>query len=340
MPSLLATLIVSLVVRSATPAALPLATGSLSPPARWHLSLRSRAGATAQSVRMSALRGGGEARAVQGRHELGSHGPIQTPDPTLEQAREIWIQAVDASPQDASLLFEYALFLQEDANDYLASEAMYKKVLRLEPSNAAALTNYATILSEHRGDLTGAESAFQLAVLINPNDGTALANYAALVLEKRHEPRRAQDLYLYSLQADPSNIATLYNYAVMLEEHVNDFSGASRLLQVALHIDPASRECRERLAAIERQRARRAGQKAAQQLRESGDGDGGVAESRRMQCVREFSAAGVERERQLFRAAVALDPSVTALPAPSRHAQQGGKGRREDGAGVLYEGRG
>lgn len=322
---LLATLLVCLVVSSAAPGSLPLATT--------HPVFRrfGRTRASARSMHISSMRGGVDAvpvrevNAVEGQHKVGSQKPVQS-EPTLEQAREIWMRAVDVSPQDASLLFEYALFLQEDANDWLGAEGMYKKVIRLLPDNAAALSNYGTILSDHRGDLASAESAFQLAILINPNDGTALANYAALVLEKRHEPRRAQELYLYALQADPSNIATLYNYAAMLVEHVHDLSGASRLLQIALHIDPASRDCRERLAAVERQRARRSGEKAAaaELLRWPAGGDGGTAEAPRMQCVRDFTEAGVERERRLFRAAIVLEPAVTALAVPCGCAEQEG----------------
>ena len=133
-----------------------------------------------------------------------------------------------------------------------------------------------------------------MALAIDPGDGTALANYAALVLEKRHEPGRVQE------HADPSNTATLYNYAAMLEDHVGDFKGASRMLQVALQIDPASRDIRGRLATVER---RRVMAKRARRRRQ-----GESRHAARRSATRE-GAAGVERERQLFRAAVLLEPS-------------------------------
>ncbi len=277
------------------------------------------------------LRGGGSASDSAGTERSGAAeglgavvGDVVPPDPvdpTLEEARDLWTRAVDASPQDAPLLLEYALFLQDDARDWLGAERIYKRVIGLQPRNAAALTNYATILSDHRQDLTSAESAFQLALAINPDDGTALANYAALLLEKRHEPRRAQDLYLHALHADPTNIATLYNYAAMLEEHADDLSGASRLLQVALHLDPASaasRQCRERLAALVRQRARRAAEEARRQQPQPSDPSGvDFAQTRRgmppplvqVPAARaqqgrgeaEVVAGGVARERAIFR---------------------------------------
>jgi len=219
---------------------------------------------------------------------------------TLAEAENVWIRAVDASPKDVALLFDYALFLQDDKKDWLGAERVYKKVIVLEPQNVAALSNYATILGEHRDNLNAAECSFQMALAIDPGDGKALANYAALVLEKRHEPRRAQELYLHALHADPSNTATLYNYAAMLEDHVGDFKGASRMLQVALQIDPASRDIRGRLATVERRRmmAKRARRRLQGESRHAA----------RRSATRE-GAAGVERERQLFRAAVLLEPS-------------------------------
>lgn len=265
-----------------------------------------------RSPALAALRGGmGEAGGGEGEQEVSGDVPVpEDADAvtTMEEAEEMWVRATDAAPNNAPLLFDYALFLQDDKGDWLGAERVYKKVLALKPSNVEAASNYATILSEHRDDLNGAECAFQWALALSPNDGTALANYAALVLDKRNEPRRAQELYLHAIRADPTNTATLYNYAALLEEHVGDLRGASRMLQVALSMDPTCRAFRERLASVERRRARRALSRAARKdsggsssswRGRSGGSDGGNV----------AACAGVERERGLLRAAVLTEPS-------------------------------
>ena len=168
-------------------------------------SLRGGARSEAGDDDTASLAGGQE-----GTTEAGAAETIQEAvEPTLDEAGELWRRAVDASPTDAALLFEYALFLQDDKADWLAAEGIYKKVLALEPTHVAALCNYANILGDKRKDFDGAERAIQSALLLNPSDGTALANYASLILDWRGETRRAQELYLYSLRADPSNTATL-----------------------------------------------------------------------------------------------------------------------------------
>jgi tetratricopeptide (TPR) repeat protein len=229
----------------------------------------------------------------------------------VAEAERLWIRAVDASPSDAPLLFEYALFLQDDKKDWLGAERMYKRVLSLDPTHVAAMSNYGMILSEQREDLDGAERVFQLALILNPNDGTALANFAALVLDKHNEPRRAQELYLCALRADPSNTATLYNYAVLLEDHAGDLRGASRMLQIALHLEPSLRDVRERLATVERLRAHEA---CASRRKRQGNGrhsrpDSGSADADEQENEGKREVGGVEREEVLFRAAVMLEPA-------------------------------
>jgi len=82
--------------------------------------------------RILVLRGGGDDYDSVGRGGMDARadvtGGAETEDATThEEAEKLWIRAVDAAPNDASLLFDYALFWQDDKDDWLVPSACTKQ---------------------------------------------------------------------------------------------------------------------------------------------------------------------------------------------------------------------
>ena len=72
-------------------------------------------------------------------------------------------RALEADPNHANALGNYALFLNDIRQDYDQAETYYKKALEADPNHANTLGNYAHFLITCRGDLKRADSLIQQA---------------------------------------------------------------------------------------------------------------------------------------------------------------------------------
>jgi tetratricopeptide (TPR) repeat protein len=107
----------------------------------------------------------------------------------------IYRKALDALPQSAELIFNYANFLWETLKDYDRAEEMYKRVLQIAPGDADNLGNYASFLWEIRKDYDRAEEIYTRALELDPNNANNLANYAQLLLARGRQAEGMEMLH-------------------------------------------------------------------------------------------------------------------------------------------------
>jgi tetratricopeptide (TPR) repeat protein len=93
-------------------------------------------------------------------------------------------RAVEADPNHANNLGNYAVFLQNIRRDYDAAEAMFKRAVEADPNHANHLGNYAVFLQNIRRDYDAAEAMFKRAVEADPDHANTLGNYAQMLLAR------------------------------------------------------------------------------------------------------------------------------------------------------------
>ena len=120
------------------------------------------------------------------------------------KAEELYRRAISVAPTDVSLVYDFAVFLQERKRDYDAAEAEYKKAMAMAPDDGNVLNNYAVFLHQCRNDTTGAEAIFKRAVAASPNASTTLCNYASFLESSMGRIDEAHDLYKLSLEYNVS----------------------------------------------------------------------------------------------------------------------------------------
>ncbi|MFM9958647.1 MAG: tetratricopeptide repeat protein [Phycisphaerales bacterium] len=148
-------------------------------------------------------------------------------------------QAIDALPQSAPLLSNYALFLHEVRWEYDDAEALYQRALEADPKHPTILGNYALFLKNVRKAHDSAEALYKRALEADPKDATILDNYANFLNNIRKDHDGAEALFKRALEADPKHANKLGNYANFLMDVRKDHDGAEALYKRALEADPA-----------------------------------------------------------------------------------------------------
>ncbi|KAJ8774721.1 hypothetical protein K2173_017167 [Erythroxylum novogranatense] len=97
-----------------------------------------------------------------------------------------------------------------------STDAYYQKMIEANPDNALLLGNYAKFLKEVQGDLAKAEEFFGRAILANPNDGHTLSLYADLIWESQKDAQRAESYFDQAVKTDPDDCYVLASYARFL----------------------------------------------------------------------------------------------------------------------------
>jgi tetratricopeptide (TPR) repeat protein len=103
-----------------------------------------------------------------------------TPD-LQDLTDQLYTVALEADPQRAPTLGNYANFLTDVRGDHDAAEAMYKRALEADPQHANNLRNYANLLGAVRGDHDAAEAMYKRALEADPQHARNLGNYARLL---------------------------------------------------------------------------------------------------------------------------------------------------------------
>ena len=112
----------------------------------------------------------------------------------------------------ASVLGNQAIDLKRLKN-MDAAEALYRRAIAAEPTHASILGNYANFLQMVRGDMDAAEALYQRAIEAYPIHASHLGNYANFLVAVRNDVDAAEALYRRALAADPLHANNLGNYA-------------------------------------------------------------------------------------------------------------------------------
>lgn len=155
-----------------------------------------------------------------------------------EDAEAAYDNAVDADPNNAYNLANYARFLQTVRGDYERAEQHYKRALDADPNNADVLGSYAGFLETVPGDDERAEQHYKRALDTGPNSANVLGSYASFLKNVRKEPDRAQELYERALAVDPAHANNLGSYARLLLAEGNDIQARALIEQAFENAGP------------------------------------------------------------------------------------------------------
>ena len=137
-------------------------------------------------------------------------------------------RAIDATPEiDATVLGNYAIFLHTVRGDMDQAQDMYQQAITADPHHANNLGNYAIFLKNIRGDMDQAEQMYQQAIDADPHHANNLGAYAIFLHTVRGDMDQAEDMYQQAIDADPHHAANLGNYAQVLFVKADDMKAIS-----------------------------------------------------------------------------------------------------------------
>ncbi|KAK4252904.1 hypothetical protein QN277_011035 [Acacia crassicarpa] len=85
------------------------------------------------------------------------------------------------------------------------TNAYYQKMIEANPDNALLLGNYARFLKEVCGDYPKAEEYLERAILANPGDGNVLSLYADLIWQTQKNADRAEGYFEQAVKSSPND---------------------------------------------------------------------------------------------------------------------------------------
>ncbi|HEY5147354.1 MAG TPA: SIR2 family protein [Polyangiaceae bacterium] len=149
-------------------------------------------------------------------------------------------QAIDANPRLANNLTNYASFCQTRYNDVSKAEELFKRALAADPDHEQTLVRYAWFLANVRQDGDGADPLFKRALAAYPNQAYLLGDYAAF-LDNSKNADGAEEYYQRALAVNPNHANNLANYAKFIQDVRWDMDRAEELYKRALAADPTHR---------------------------------------------------------------------------------------------------
>ena len=148
-------------------------------------------------------------------------------------------RAIDATPEiDATVLGAYAIFLETVQGDMDQAEQMYQQAIGADPHHATVLGAYAIFLKNIRGDMDQAEDMYRRAIDADPHHANNLGNYAAFLETVRGDMDQAEQMYQQAIDADPHHARNLGTYANFLKNIRGDMDQAEQMYQQAIDADP------------------------------------------------------------------------------------------------------
>ncbi|GKB73664.1 tetratricopeptide-like helical domain containing protein [Tanacetum coccineum] len=102
------------------------------------------------------------------------------------------------------------------------TDLYYQKMMEANPENALLLANYAKFLKEVRCDHKKAEEYYERAILANPSDGKVLSLYADLIWQIHTDAGRAESYFNQAVETDPNDCYVLASYARFLWDAEDD----------------------------------------------------------------------------------------------------------------------
>ena len=169
---------------------------------------------------------------------LGSYALYWTKQSELDQAEEYYQRAIEADPEYAGNLGNYAIFLEDQRQDYDKAEEYYQRAIEADPKRANTLGNYAIFLKNQRQDYDKAEEYYQRTIEADPKHANTLGNYANFLCDQRQDYDKAEEYYQRAIEADPKHANHLGNYASFLCDQRQDYDKAEEYYQRAIEADP------------------------------------------------------------------------------------------------------
>ncbi|XP_028766362.1 uncharacterized protein LOC114724214 isoform X2 [Neltuma alba] len=102
------------------------------------------------------------------------------------------------------------------------TNAYYQKMIEANPDDALLLGNYARFLKEVCGDYPKAEEYLERAILANPGDGNILSLYADLIWKTQKNADRAEGYFDQAVKSAPNDCYVLASYAKFLWDAEED----------------------------------------------------------------------------------------------------------------------
>jgi Tfp pilus assembly protein PilF len=130
-----------------------------------------------------------------------------------EKAEQLYRSAIEAHPESAILLGDYAVFQTTIRNNVEIADELFNRAIRADSDNADILGNYAVFLNDVQGDHVSAEEYFERALDADPKHANNLGNYAIFLQNERERFEAANDLYKRAIDADPKRSIVLSAYA-------------------------------------------------------------------------------------------------------------------------------
>ena len=125
-------------------------------------------------------------------------------------------RSIQADPEDAINLHNYALFLDNVVKKVREAGKMFLRAIEADPRSATSLGAYALFLEKNSKNAAQAEHYYKDAIKADPKDATNLNNYASFLEKVRMRPNRAEQFYERAIEADPKDATSLGNYAGFL----------------------------------------------------------------------------------------------------------------------------
>ncbi|XP_022143958.1 uncharacterized protein LOC111013740 [Momordica charantia] len=97
-----------------------------------------------------------------------------------------------------------------------STDAYYQRMIEANPNNALLLGNYAKFLKEVHGDFAKAEEFCGRAILADPNDANVLSLYADLIWCTQKDAQRAETYFDQAIKTSPDDCYLLASYARFL----------------------------------------------------------------------------------------------------------------------------
>ncbi|KAJ4845528.1 hypothetical protein Tsubulata_013051 [Turnera subulata] len=102
------------------------------------------------------------------------------------------------------------------------TDAYYQTMIEANPDNALLLGNYAKFLKEIKGDFAKAEEFCGRAILASPGDGNILSLYADLIWQSKKDAQRAESYFDQAVKSAPDDCYVLASYAKFLWDAEED----------------------------------------------------------------------------------------------------------------------
>ncbi|KAG4972635.1 hypothetical protein AAZX31_13G346200 [Glycine max] len=96
------------------------------------------------------------------------------------------------------------------------TDAYYQNMIQANPNNALLLGNYAKFLKEVRGDYPKAEQYLERAILADPGDANVLSLYADLIWQTEKNADRAEGYFDQAIKSAPDDCYVMASYARFL----------------------------------------------------------------------------------------------------------------------------